>query len=146
MKVTNFKTYSLSKILKSIPKVQLSTLDTPLPPGLKKSEDNQRALPVSLLPYSSKLRDRLTKNQAKLKRESGAKRLPIRAEVLQALLVQPHKEATTTPSIRSIPLKRYSNQDAFLQQNVEKKTMRYLSNARDPFYQIRNVRHFNTVE
>jgi len=146
MKITSFKTYSIAKILKSIPRVQLSTLDSPPPPGLKKTEQTEKPLPISQMPYSSKLRERLAKNQLKLKRESGANRLQIRPEVLEALMVQPEKSGPEAPSIQSIPLKRYSNQDSYSRQNVERKTMRYLSNARDPFFQVRNISHYTVVE
>lgn len=146
MKVTNFKTYSMKKILSLVQNRASNIPNSHIPRGLGRSLALDETQTTIQLPHSSKLRERLAQNKAKLKKQSSQNRMLIRPEVLDALMVQPQASSKETSTLQAIPLKKYSNQDAYEKKDLERKAMRYLSNSRDPFFQVRNVNHYTILE
>lgn len=138
MQLTYFKTYSSTSVRKAIEKLQLNTLDFS---GLKKQERNSRESSqfISLKTFSSKLNQRIVQNRNKLSRNPTSKsRLRIRPEVLEALLGSERELQSCEVNIKSLPLKRYSNQDAFRLRDRKINVLKYLGNDRDPYFQLRH--------
>ena len=138
MQVTNFKTYSNNNVRKAIEKLQLNTLGSTGVNQLRRSpEKSVKVLPIQ--EYSLKLNKRIQENRNKLFRNTKSKpRFKVRPEVLKALLGDDRESSNTEISIKSIPLKRYSNQDAFRLRDRQRNVLKYLSNDKDPYFQLRH--------
>ena len=138
MQVTNFKTYSSKNVRKAIEKLQLNTLGSSDINQLRKSSHK----PVKILPiqeYSLKLNKRIQDNRNKLIRNPKSKsRFKVRPEVLKALLGDNMESKNTEISVKSLPLKQYSNQDAFRLRDRQRNVLKYLSNDKDPYFQLRH--------
>ncbi len=138
MQVTNFKTYSSKDVRKAIEKLQLNTLGPSNTHQLRRSTER----PVKILPiqeYSLKLNKRIQHNRNKLAHKPRSKsRFKVRPEVLEALLGNNTEPQNTEISVKSIPLKQYSNQDAFRLRDRHKNVLKYLSNDKDPYFQLRH--------
>ena len=146
MKVNQYKTYSMKKILNLVQNTKPGISNTQIPSGLGRVLKYGESDAALQLPHSAKLRDRLAQNRVKLKKQLSQPKTIIRPEVLNALMVQPQTSPKETSTLQAIPLKKYSNQDTFQQKDLERKTMRYLGNSRDPFFQVRNVNHYTIRE
>lgn len=138
MQVTNFKTYSNNNVRKAIEKLQLNTLGSTGVNQLRRSPEKAvKVLPIQ--EYSLKLNKRIQENRNKLFRNTKSKpRFKVRPEVLKALLGDDRESSNTEISIKSIPLKRYSNQDAFRLRDRQRNVLKYLSNDKDPYFQLRH--------
>ena len=138
MQVTNFKTYSNKNVRKAIEKLQLNTLGSSDINQLKRStEKTIKVLPIQ--EYSARLNKRIQNNRNKLTRHPKSKsRFKVRPEVLEALLGSQTESQSTEISVKSLPLKRYSNQDAFRLRDRQRNVLKYLSNDKDPYFQLRH--------
>lgn len=142
MQVTYFKTYSSKSVRKALEKLQFHTLELS---GLKqKKQDNQEQInTLNISQYSTRLRRIINQNRQKLAKSGNTKtRFKIRPEVIEALIGSREVQQTSEISIKSLPLKKYSNQDAFRLRDRQRNVLKYLGNDRDPYFQLRHNNYF----
>lgn len=142
MQVTYFKTYSSKSVRKAIEKLQFHTLELS---GLKQiKQDNQdQSHTINMSQYGTRLRKTINQNRQKLVRSVNTKpKFRIRPEVLKALVGSREVQQTSEISIKSLPLKKYSNQDAFRLRDRQRNVLKYLGNDRDPYFQLRHNNYF----
>ena len=142
MQLTNFKTYSSKNVRKAVEKLQLNTLSSLNLNQLRHSGDKDSKI-IPIHEFSLKLNKRIQRNRNKLAHSPRSKpRFKVRPEVLKALLGDNIDPQNKEISVKSIPLKQYSNQDAFRLRDRQRNVLKYLSNEKDPYFQLRHNHYF----
>ena len=110
--------------------------------SLEKDQDGY-ALAEDII-LSTRLKKRIADNRQKLLRKPATKKIKLRKEIMRLLTGVDNRQKDNTKNgttIKSIPIKRYTNQDAYMLKDRDLKVLKYLGNDRDPYYQLRNINH-----